>query len=80
MSQLNVGKLPQHFHEKIKDFLVESSSNIISAAFKFLCDGDLTEWEAKEYASKNILLNLNSILKATFKGISSIDEVGIKLV
>ncbi len=50
-----------------------------SAAFKFLCKGDLTEEEAKEYASKNILLNVNSIIRETMKGLKGADDLTMKL-
>jgi hypothetical protein len=41
--------------------LVETASNVVSAAFRFLCKGELTEQEAKEYAAKNLMLNLHSV-------------------
>lgn len=38
---------------------------MVSAAFKFLCKGDLSEGESKEYASKNILLNIYAVFRET---------------
>lgn len=50
---------------RIRRFLAEATSNVTSVAFKFLCQGDLIEKEAKDYAAKNILLNINSIFLKT---------------
>lgn len=50
---------------KIRTFLTEATSNVASVAFKFLCQGDLIEKEAKDYAAKNMLLNINSIFLKT---------------
>ena len=50
-----------------------------SAAFKFLCKDELTDQDAKGFASKNIMLNINSIIKGTTKGIKEVDEVNMKL-
>jgi hypothetical protein len=50
---------------KIKLFMVEAISNVISIAFKNLCKGDLEGKEAKEYAAKNIMLNFHSIFRQT---------------
>lgn len=71
--------VPDIILENIKKFLVESASNVASAAFKFLCKGDLTAREAKEFASKNIMLNINSIMKETILGIKEVDETGLKI-
>jgi hypothetical protein len=54
---------------KIKKFLVEAISNVVSVAFKFMCRGELESKEAKEYASKNIMLNVHSIYRQTFKAL-----------
>ena len=54
---------------KINHFLAEAIGNIVSAGFKFLCKTDLEENEAKEFASKNIMLNINSIYQQTVKAI-----------
>ena len=48
--------------------MAESIGNVVSAGFKFLCKTDLEENEAKEFASKNIMLNI-SIYQQTFKAI-----------
>ena len=53
----------------INHFLAEAIGNIVSAGFKFLCKTDLEENEAKEFASKNIMLNINSIYQQTVKAI-----------
>ena len=55
--------------ERINHFLAEAIGNIVSAGFKFLCKTDLEENEAKEFASKNIMLNINSIYQQTVKAI-----------
>jgi hypothetical protein len=44
---------------------VEAASNIVSTAFKLLCKNELEEREAKEYAVKNITLNLHSAYQRT---------------
>jgi hypothetical protein len=46
--------------QQLKKFLVEAASNVVSMAFKHLCKGEFEDWEAKEYAVKNITLNLHS--------------------
>jgi len=51
--------------------LVETSNNIASAAFNFFYEGKLKESEAKDYASKNLMLNVRSIFAETMKGISA---------
>ena len=42
---------------------------MVSAGFKFLCKSDLEESEAKEMASKNIMLNVFSIHKQILRAI-----------
>jgi hypothetical protein len=59
----------------MKSYLVEVVSNIASAAFKFLCELKLNDHEVKDYASKNMMLNLQSIFKHS---IQSIEEVILK--
>lgn len=54
-------KMLEDITRHVKDFLVETASNIISAAFKFLDKNELTAEEAKEYCAKNLMLNLHSI-------------------
>jgi hypothetical protein len=44
---------------------VEAASNVVSTAFKHLCRGALEEREAKEYAVKNITINLHSAYQRT---------------
>jgi hypothetical protein len=44
---------------------VEAAGNIVSTAFRLLCRGELEEKEAKEYAVKNITLNLHSAYQRT---------------
>ncbi len=79
VEELKSGKVSSNIQEKIKTFLVESSGNVTSAAFKLLCKGDFTDQEAKEFASKNIKLNLNSIIKETTRGIKDVEKVDMKL-
>jgi hypothetical protein len=53
----------------IHSFLVETASNVISVAFRFLCEGQLEELEAKEYASKNLMLNVHAIFRQAVRAI-----------
>ena len=55
--------------KKLNHFLAEAIANVVSAGFKYLCKTDLEENEAKEMASKNIMLNIYSIYKKTIKAI-----------
>jgi hypothetical protein len=54
----------------IKSFLVEAANNIASVAFNFLCEEKLKASEAKDYASKNLMLNMRSIYAETIKAIN----------
>jgi len=56
--------------KKIKEFLDECVSNIISVAFNNLSSGKMDSYTAKEYASKNILANVHAIYRSTFKSIT----------
>ncbi len=40
---------------------------VVSVSFNELMDGKLKENECKDYASKNILLNVHSVCRETFK-------------
>jgi len=51
--------------------LVEASNNIASVGFNFLNEGKLKEWEVKDYVSKNLMLNITSIVTETIKGINA---------
>lgn len=62
--------LHDNIYKKMHKFLVEAVSNVASAAFKFLNREELTETEAKEYASKNVLLNVNSFFRQMSYAIS----------
>ena len=62
-------KVYEKIKGKINHFLAEVIGNIVSAGFKNLCKNDLEENEAKEFASKNIMLNINSIYQQTIKAI-----------
>ena len=53
----------------VKDYLTEAISNVVSAGFKFLCKSDLEENEAKEMASKNVMLNIYSVHRHAVKAI-----------
>jgi hypothetical protein len=57
--------LHKSIKQQLKKFLVETASNIVSTAFKHLCKGELEEKEAKEYAVKNIMLNIHSAYQRT---------------
>jgi CRISPR/Cas system-associated endoribonuclease Cas2 len=58
-------QLYEAIKKQLKRFLVEAASNIISTSFKHLCKHELEEREAKEYAVKNIILNLHSAYQRT---------------
>ena len=62
-------ELHDHIFIEVHKFLVEAVSNVASAAFKFLNQKELTENEVKEYAAKNILLNINSVFRQLNKAI-----------
>ena len=71
----------------MKEFLSEAVGNIVSIAFKFRCKTDLEDAEAKEMASKNIMLNIYSIFRETIKAIAhcpalkeALGEEGLKEV
>jgi hypothetical protein len=53
--------------KSLKKFLIEAISNVISIAFKFLCKEELGNREAKEYASKNMMLNMQSVFRRTIE-------------
>jgi hypothetical protein len=42
---------------------VDVVENVISVSFNFLIEGKLKENESKDYASKNLLLNLRSLFR-----------------
>jgi len=50
--------------------LVEASNNIASVAFNFLHEEKLNGSEAKDYASKNLMLNMRSMIVETMKGVN----------
>jgi len=52
-------------------FLVEAASNVASVSFNAYERGLLKEKEAKEYASKNMMLNIQAIFGATINSIES---------
>jgi hypothetical protein len=54
--------------KKIKVFLVQAISDVVSVAFRFMCRGELEEKEAMEDASKNIMLNIHSVFRETIRG------------
>jgi hypothetical protein len=49
---------------------VEAASNVVSTAFRLLCRGELEEKETKEYAVKNIMINLHSVYERTVQAVS----------
>ena len=53
----------------VKDFLAEAVANVVSVGFKNLCKTDLEESESKEFAAKNIFLNIHSIIRETIKSV-----------
>ena len=48
---------------------MEAISNVASVGFRYLCKGDLEESEAKEFASKNSILNLKALVRETMRSI-----------
>jgi hypothetical protein len=54
--------LYQDIKEEVHKFIVESVSNIASISFGFYNQDKLEDKEAKDYAAKNIILNVHSIL------------------
>jgi hypothetical protein len=62
-------QLRQDIMSHYQSFLVETASNVVSIAFGMLSEDKLDEKEVKDYAAKNILLNINSLLKQTISGI-----------
>ena len=54
---------------RMHGFLVEAISNVVSVSFDFYANGKLKEGEAKEYASKNTMLNIQSIFGTTIRAI-----------
>jgi hypothetical protein len=62
--------------QKANLFLVESISNVISIAFRYMCKNDLEQYEAKEYASKNIMLNVHSIYKQIISALQANESIG----
>ena len=65
--------------KNIKQFLAEALGNVISAGFNFLNKKDLEENEAKEFASKNTMLNIHSIYKQTIKAIMENNQLKEKI-
>ena len=62
-------KLYQCIKRNVKDFLAEAVANVVSVGFKNLCKTDLEESESKEFAAKNIFLNIHSIIRETIKSV-----------
>ena len=63
-------KLYAYIKKNVKDFLAEAVANVVSVGFRHLCKDDLEEGESKDFAAKNILLNIHSIFRETVRGIS----------
>ena len=55
----------------MKKFLAEAVANVVSAGFKALCKGELEEKEAKLFAARNIMANLNAIFREVIQGLLS---------
>ena len=53
----------------MKKFLAEAVENVVSAGFKSLCKGELEEKEAKLFAARNIMTNLNAIFREAIQGL-----------
>lgn len=51
----------------IEDYLVRMLEAVVSVSFNELMEGKLKESECKDYASKNILLNVHAVCKETFR-------------
>lgn len=52
--------------EKLQDFLVKVLELVMSVSFNELMEGKMKENECKDYASKNILLNVHSVCTETY--------------
>ena len=50
--------------------MVESISNVLSVGFKFLQEGGLDGKEAKEFTSKNMMLNIHAIFRHTIAALA----------
>ena len=60
--------------KEIEEFLVEAVSNVVSSAFRFLCKDNLTEGESKEFAAKNVMLNIHAIFRETHQALRNEPE------
>ena len=63
-------KLYACIKKNVKDFLAEAVANVVSVGFRHLCKNDLEESESKDFAAKNIFLNIHSIIKETIKAVT----------
>lgn len=54
---------------------MEAGSNVVSISFKLLNEGSLEEKEAKEYAAKNIMLNVQAVFDETIKAFESNEQL-----
>ena len=50
-------------------FLAEALGNVVSAGFRYLCRTELEENEAKDMASKNVMINIYSIHRHVIQAI-----------
>lgn len=53
----------------VEDFLVRMLEVVVSVSFNELMEGKLKESECKDYASKNILLNVHAVCRETFRSL-----------
>jgi hypothetical protein len=57
--------------QHIEEYIVDVVENVVSVSFNFLIEGKLKENESKDFASKNILLNVYSIFKESIKTLTA---------
>jgi len=55
--------------DKVNIYLVKIVENITSVSFNLLTEGKLTNSETKDFAAKNILLNVNLMFKEIIKNV-----------
>jgi len=57
--------------KNIEEYIVDVVENVVSVSFNFLIGEKLQENESKDFASKNILMNVYSIFKESMKALAA---------
>jgi len=57
------------FCDEIRIYLVQLTENITSVSFNLLNEGKLTDGETKDFASKNLLMNVNILFKKIMENV-----------